>query len=93
MAIQSRHTKSHDHSNAPQQKSVLGKKQENEKNEVCSEFFFFVSFSSMQSSFCMKLSFRQVCRKSFLCASTSSSLEQKNENDFEEKTKKSKILS
>ena len=93
MALPSRHKKSHDHSNAPQQKPVLGKKQENEKNELCSEFFFFVCFSSMWSSFCMKVTFRQVCKKSFLCAPTSSSLEQKNENDFEEKTKKSKILS
>jgi len=47
MELPSRHKKSHGHSNAPQQKPVLGKKQENEKNELCSEFFFFVCFSSM----------------------------------------------
>jgi hypothetical protein len=39
----------------------------------------------------MKVTFTQVCKKRFFCAPTSSSLEQKNENDFEEKTKKSKI--
>ena len=82
MALPSRHKKSHDHSNASQQKPVLGKKQENEKNELCSEFFFFVCFSSMWSSFCMKVTFRQVCKKSCLFPPTLSSLEQKKEIDF-----------
>jgi hypothetical protein len=51
MAMQSRHKKSHDHSNAPQQKPVLGKKQENEKNEVSSEFFFLFVFQACKVLF------------------------------------------
>ena len=90
MALPSRHKKSYDHSNTPQQKPVLGKKKENEKNKLCSEFFFFVCFSSMSSSFCMKVSFSQVCKKSCIFPPILSSLEQKNENDSKKKQRSPK---
>ena len=40
----------------------------------------------------MKVSFSQVCKKSWFFAPTLFSLEQKNEDDFEKKKKKSKRL-
>ena len=87
-----RHKKSHDLSNAPQQKPVLEQKQEKQKNWLCSKFFFFAYFLSMWNSFCMKVTFSQVCKKSWLFAPTLCSLVPKNENDFGQKKRKYNIL-
>ena len=46
MALPLRHIKSSDHSNAPQEKPVLRKKQENEKNNFAQNSFFLFGFQA-----------------------------------------------
>ena len=80
MELPLRHKKSSDHSNAPQQKPVLGKKPKNKKMKkinFAQNSFFLFGFQACEVVFCMKVTFRQVCKKSFVFATTSLSLEQK----------------
>jgi hypothetical protein len=68
------------------------KNKKNKKINSAQNPFFFAWFLSMSSSFCMKVTFSQVCKKSWLFASTLFSLEQKNETDFDQQEKNSKLL-